>query len=114
MANEIMVIVPYWYRGTWVFDDASVGLDKEPFVSGIPEMIDILVRNIPGAQKGFKMLFSAKPFPGYQMELNWVKAEHEGNWYRIKDGSAEGWLCPAMFKYFGAVPPEIYVKAEKK
>jgi len=26
MANALMVIVPYWYEGTWVFDDESVGL----------------------------------------------------------------------------------------
>jgi len=24
----------------------------------------------------------------------------------------EGWLCPALFKYFEKAPKEIYVKAE--
>jgi hypothetical protein len=41
--NAIMVIAPYRHEGTWVFDDPSAGLVKEPFVAGIPEMIDILV-----------------------------------------------------------------------
>ena len=44
MANVLTVIEPYWYQGTWVFDDESAGLDKEPFVQGVPEMIDELVK----------------------------------------------------------------------
>ena len=27
---------------------------------------------------------------------------------------AEGWLCPALFRYFDEAPEEIYVKAEAK
>ena len=48
MTNAITIIEPYWFHDTWVFDDDSVGLDKEPFVAGIPEMIDELVKDIPG------------------------------------------------------------------
>jgi hypothetical protein len=114
MTNEIMVVAPYRYQGTWVFDDASVGLDKEPFVSGIPEMIDELVKDIPKARDGFRLLFSARPFPGYQLELEWVREEYEGNWYRIKGHKEEGWLCPAMFKYFRSAPRKMYVKAEQR
>jgi len=33
--NSLMVIVPYKYEGLWVFDDAAVGLSKEPFIAGI-------------------------------------------------------------------------------
>jgi hypothetical protein len=40
MANILMVIELYWYQGTWVFDDESKGLDKEPFVQGVPEIIN--------------------------------------------------------------------------
>lgn len=44
MANEILVIAPYWLDsvGTWVFDDDAVDLVQEPFVSGVPRMIDEL------------------------------------------------------------------------
>lgn len=62
MANILMVIAPYWYQGTWVFDDESVGLNKEPFVAGVPEMIDDLVKDIPNARSGFRLLFSSAPF----------------------------------------------------
>src|SRR4051812_25615999 len=61
--NSIMVVKPYWLHGTWVFDDESVGLKQEPFVAGVPEMIDALVKNVPDAKNGFRLLFSAHTFP---------------------------------------------------
>ena len=112
MANSIMVIAPYWSEGTWVFDDASVGLKKEPFVLYIPEMITELVRHIPEAQKGFRLLFSAAAFPQYQMEIEWLREDSGGNWYRLKGQTLEGWLCPSLFKYFKKAPKSIFVKAE--
>ncbi|MGB6896948.1 MAG: DUF6717 family protein [Dehalococcoidia bacterium] len=114
MSNTIMVIAPYWFAGIWVFDDPSTGLVREPFVSGVPDMIDVLVQDIPDARKGFLLTFSAGPFPGYQKELIWVREEFGGNWYRTDDPPMEGWLCPALFKYFDETPERIYVKAEPK
>ncbi|MCL1467528.1 DUF6717 family protein [Argonema galeatum] len=113
MSNAMMVIFPYRYEHTWVFDDEGVGLVREPFVSGIPAMIDILVQDIPNADKGFKLLFSVNPFPGYQAELVWLREEYGGNWYRWHQKNMEGWLCPALFKYFSEPPIKIYSKAEK-
>ena len=54
--NTLNFINPYRYEGMWVFDDPRVGLDKEPFVSGADTMIDVLVKDIPGAEKGFPTL----------------------------------------------------------
>jgi hypothetical protein len=111
----MMVIKPYWWEGTWVFDDPAVGLTREPFVAGVPEMINLLVKEIPGARQGFRLLFSAKPFPGCQAEfLRDRPGEFEGAWYRTAPPwpPMEGWLCPALFKYFDEAPPVIYVKAE--
>jgi hypothetical protein len=79
MSNAMMVIFPYRHERTWVFDDRSAGLVREPFVSGIPEMIDALVKDIPQAEKGFRLLFSANPFPGYQAVLIWLAQEYGGN-----------------------------------
>jgi hypothetical protein len=70
-ANTILVINPYRYQGSRVFDDPRVGLVREPFVAGIPEMMDKLVQDIPNADKGFRLLFSATPFPGYMTKLVW-------------------------------------------
>jgi len=112
MANILMVIEPYWYEGTWVFDDASKGLDKEPFVEGIPEMIDVLVKDIPNARSGFVLLFSSQPFAGYQVDLTLVRQEFGGHWYKVKDLEAGGWLCPALLRYFDTAPESLYIKAE--
>ncbi|MGI2905462.1 DUF6717 family protein [Tolypothrix sp. VBCCA 56010] len=112
MTNSMMVIFPYRHNSTWVFDDERVGLVHEPFVSGVPEMIDILVQDIPNVDQGFKLLFSANPFPGYQAELTWLKEEYNGHWYCWTQTNMEGWLCPALFKYFIEAPKKIYCKAE--
>ena len=60
------------------------------------------------------MTFSNKPFPGHQKKLTWVRAEAGGNVYRMEDPAMQGWLCPAMFKYFSKTPKAIYVKADAK
>src|SRR5881296_3604887 len=112
--NAIGVIAPYKYEGMWVFDDPAVGLSREPFVAGIDTMIDRLVATIPGAERGFRLLFSATPFPGHTVKLEWRREEYGGNWYYSPQFDMEGWLCPALFKYFPEAPLEIYVKAEAK
>jgi hypothetical protein len=113
-ANALMVIAPYKYAGTWVIDDPAVGLNREPFVSGIPEMIDEMVRDIPDADKGFRLLFSAQPFPGRTHKLIWRRGDETGNWYYCEQYDKEGWLCPGLFRYYQKAPQEIYAKAEKR
>src|SRR5689334_2163790 len=80
--NAIMTIAPYRHNGTWVFDDDRLGLVREPFIAGVPEMIDALVAKIPDADKGFRLTFSARPFPDYDQKLTWVRGDMQGNYYR--------------------------------
>lgn len=110
--NSLFVIKPYLYNGSWVFDDEDAGLFREPFVSGIDVMIDRLVANIPKAEKGFRLIFSHGPFPDYTVKLEWRRTEYGGNWYFSPEYNMEGWLCPALFKYFKEAPKEIYGRAE--
>ena len=112
--NAISVIYPYKYEGMWVFDDPDVGLRREPFVAGIDTMIDLWVENVPNADKGFRLIFSPTPFPGYTSKLEWRREEHGGNWYWSPDFQMEGWLCPALFKYFESAPMELYVKVSAR
>ena len=114
MGNAIKLIAPYWYEGTWVFDDEATGLQREPFVAGVPEMIDELVGDIPEARSGFRLTFSDQPFPGVQVELTWLREEAGGNWYRSDRSEKEGWLCPALFRYFEHAPRKIYTRADPK
>jgi hypothetical protein len=110
--NSLFVLRPYKDQGTWVFDDPRVGLVREPFVLGIDVMLDRLVANLPGAEAGFRLLFSPRPFPGCAAELQWRREESGGNWYFSPTFGLEGWLCPALFKYFAAAPRALYAKAE--
>lgn len=112
--NALMVLSPYKYEGKWVFDDASVGLVREPFVFGADTMIDRVVANIPDAEDGFVLLFSATPFPQFMAHLEWQREEYGGNWYLWREQEIEGWLCPALFKYFEAAPRDVYVRVEEK
>lgn len=111
--NTISVIAPFRHAGTWVFNDARHGLEREPFVSGADKIIDRLVQGIPKADEGFRLLFSSAPFPG-STKLSWRREEYGGNWYSADDFEMEGWLCPALFHYFRTAPKTIYAKAEKK
>lgn len=116
-----MTIYPYLdsASGCWVFDDEQAGLKAEPFVLGMSEMLTRLVRHleIPQPERGFQLDFDSRPQP-HDVELCWVRAENPrdpmaGNWYRgrVAGQEMEGWLCPALYKYFDVAPRRIYVKA---
>ena len=113
-SNSIFVIAPYWYNGTWVSDDAAAGLKREPFVGGVPEMMNVLVKDIPDAREGFRLTFSAQPFPGHQYKLGWLRGDTTGNGYKLDEPAMEGWICPAMFRYYSEAPKMLYVKADPK
>ena len=110
--NAINVIAPYKWHGMWVFDDPRVGLVQEPFVAGADTMIDRVVADIPDAEHGFTLIFSTTPFPGYQYRLDWRREEGGGNWYYSEQLDLEGWLCPALLRYFSEAPKELYVQTK--
>ena len=109
MKNSIFVIKPYKWEGLWVFDDANVGLVKEPFVGGADTMIDVATAHISNADKGFLAVFSASYFPDAQIVLEWVREDGSGNVYRWKEKGMEGWLCPALLRYFAEPPAKLYI-----
>lgn len=108
--NTINVIKPYKYFGSWVFDDPAVGLVREPFVSGADRMIDLAVADIPNADEGFLLTFSARQFPDAEIVLAWTREESGGNWYSWEEKGVQGWLCPALGLYFSEAPKKLYVK----
>ena len=112
--NAINVIAPYKHHGQWVFDDPRVGLLQEPFVAGADTWIDRVVANIPDAERGFTLIFSGAPFPGHQYRLDWQREESGGNWYYSADLDMEGWLCPALFKYFSDTPKTLYAQIKAR
>ncbi len=112
--NRMLAIHPYKHEGLWVFDDEDAGLVKEPFVAGADEIIDRMVAEIPDAQAGFTLVFSANPFPGEDAVFVKRRADSGGHWYYSPDLDAEGWLCPALFCYFEEAPEEIHAQFKVK
>jgi hypothetical protein len=72
------------------------------------------VAQIPNAENGFGLIFSATPSPGYTIKPVWRREEYGGNWYYSPDLDMEGWLCPALLRYFDKASPELYGRAEAK
>lgn len=112
MNNAIYVIKPYKWEGLWVFDDPNVGLVKEPFVGGADTMIDVATAPIPNATKGFLAIFSASDFPDAQIVLERVREDRGGNVYRWKEKELEGWLCPALLRYFAEPPAQLFIQVK--
>jgi hypothetical protein len=108
------MIHPYSHEGMWVFDDAAVGLVKEPFVSGADRIIDRLVEQVPDAHNGFILIFSELPFPGHQVSLEWLREECGGNVYRCNELDMVGWLCPALLQYFNEAPKQIHAEVRAR
>ena len=111
--NALLVVEPYRTGKDWAFDEPRLGLKAEPLILGIPEMLNRLSENIPGSDKSVRLIFSQNPFPK-AIQLDRRHEENGGNWYYSKDYDLEGWLCPALFKFFPRAPLHIYAKAEQK
>jgi hypothetical protein len=113
VANYIYVIKPYKWEGMWVFDDKSTELIKEAFVGGADTIIDLAVarKGIKNADSGFLLLFSSGPFPSADVQLTWLREETGGNVYEWE--CQQGWLCPALLKYFAVAPAKIYAEFQQ-
>ena len=117
--NAMNIIQPRKEMGTWVFDDKARGLSSEPFVMGIPEMIDDMVMNLGLNGKEIRFLFSKNGFPGYQLVLKKVSEEYGGGNYEVHESNTgeltnkKGWLCPATLLYFETLPDFIYIRIEE-
>lgn len=111
--NSIRVIHPYQEYGALVFDDADVGLRKEPFVMGADFVLEVAARAFGADPAHFTLLFSDIPFPSHQATAEWIEGGGggAGDWYRVELpelGQHDAWLCPALLKYFPAAPSRIF------
>jgi hypothetical protein len=112
MSNAMMSIKIYRHCETWAFTDPSRGLQDEPFVCGIPEIIDFFIEKFSDpAKETHRIIFSAKNFPLSHGRLEKNEMEYGGAWYSCENGS-KGWLCPATLKFFDEHPEELYVRFE--
>lgn len=111
--NQINILYPYRTKSGWSFDDEEVGLEGEPFIAGIPEIIDSIV----GEKDSFTVQISHSPIPFPTGILSKVPTPHKDGslpdgWYKFDGTDMVGWLCPALLKYFKDYPDKIYFKIE--
>jgi hypothetical protein len=57
-------------------------------------------------------VFSAEAFPGATLHLVWRRKELSGNVYYSPELDMEGWLCPALLRYFDEPPKEIFAQSK--
>jgi len=106
-----MIIEVYPHCGTWAFTDTARGLVHEPFVCGIPEIIDHFIQHFGDtSRKKHVLTFSDRTFPSSQGALIKGAPYSGGAWYSYKD--MEGWLCPATLKFFNEMPETLFVSVD--
>jgi hypothetical protein len=104
-----------WEEGTWVYDDAEVGVYGEPFVLGADTMLSALrAGQLEPGRDPFRITFSASPFPG-ALEMRRLEEEAGGVWYEADLGgeTMQGWLCGHFYDYFETAPAGVFVRAER-
>jgi len=104
----------------WVFDDPFFKVENEPFVSGMPAMINVALTLLTNSSnhKMFDLEISTEPSeiqPDNDIVLTKSHEEEEGCWYWWNQAILEGWLSPyfsARFtKQFGTPFPEkLYLR----
>lgn len=107
--NSLFTIAPYKTKwGMWVFDDPARGLAAEALIAGIDDMLDIIAKG----DDSLVVIFSDRQFPGWTIHLDRVSADENdvGTIYFCPELKIEGWLCPALFKYFPTAPQTIYAQ----
>ena len=114
----------YRHQGTWAFTDDDYDLLNEPFVAGIPEFIDHIIKQSENVYEDSKFLvtFGKNQFPTATFELKFDRDDMGGAWYKLlpvetaHDNAnhlhvgGEGWLCPATLNYFEDFPRSIFVQ----
>ncbi len=110
--TSVFVIAPYLDEtGTSVFDDAERELAREPFVSGIPEIIEFALNQAGHkSARRFKACFSDSAFLECTHELTRIYEEAGGHWYNLRGTELRGWLCPALLRYYSIAPENIFIR----
>lgn len=109
-----LALVLRWDGTTWVYSDDVHDVVDEPFVMGVPEMIDKL-RQAEGIalhpRPPFKLLFSLEDFPdAHHLELG--TEDSGGVWVKSHAFEMAGWCCAHIHDYFKPLPRHLHAKAE--
>lgn len=113
MSNVIQILELRRVASTWVFDDRSKGIKNEPFVAGVPTVIDQILLRKQITDSSVMALFSGEDFPGTDVALEFEKLDKNGAWYQLN--GMRGWFCPCFWNYFDKKDPpkKLYISLER-
>lgn len=97
---------------TWMFDDPTHNIKREPFVEGSSEMIDHIFREFgfpTDGQVGVTVEFDLKRSNTGMVQIRKV-CDLELDWARYEYNGLEGDLCPVTTVYLGQHPESFYVR----
>ena len=100
----------YAYRedDRWFFDDRSLGIKHEEFVSGVPALITQLCGSEFASR--IRAIVDVKPFKDSH-RIDYVESEYGGVSYEYKEQRV--WFCIVFWKYFKELPPSFWIKVEE-
>lgn len=91
----------------WFFDDKSLGIYKEQFVNGMPEIIEALYPN----QNKIHLEISDVPIFEADGILDNIQDPIYPDEVYYKYQNLVGWLCPVFRRYFEKdIPPYLWVR----
>jgi len=106
--NSIMSLNLYREYDTWLFDDESNSITREPFILGASEIITRFAK--PDVKK-CTIFFSHNEFPESK-KLRLLGEDMNGGTYICENKELEKpmycWLCPVTRIYMGGIPEDIY------
>lgn len=129
----VQVVRPYKHEGRWVFDDqeglrrdiapaGATAVSLSPIVVGADRLIveGTKRKGIENPEKGFRLLFSDKVFPGADVEFRWVRECYDGHVYNVLPcgdkitipPDQQAWICPYLMLYYPTPPKVLFLRIE--
>ncbi|MEM9155440.1 MAG: DUF6717 family protein [Cyanobacteria bacterium P01_F01_bin.33] len=96
--------------GSWMFDDETHQIYREPFVRGSSEILDDIASQTE-RDRDMTLIFSDEPVDEWDYSLELIRKEDGGALYYSEEFDRVGWLCPALYVYFSSTPAKLYLKA---
>lgn len=103
--NTIHSLYVYKWNNIYVFDKEEWQTEREAFVSGSTEYLEM----ISGNKESFVLLFSDRFFPeSHVVEL--LESDENGSYYWSEELQHKLWLCSYLFLFYMSAPKKIYLQ----
>lgn len=98
----------------WAFDDPRREIVREPFVEGMPQIIDLLIEESSFPRALFTLGICDQLYSGAQISLTYDRSEAGGAWYTCPQYDLSGWFSHRLYDYYDAPPQTLYLATKVK